>query len=418
MEKITAKEAALKWNTSVRRVQDYCKLGKIPGAELFGKNWMIPADALRPVDGRRREARNEKEQARELAARRPLVRKSPFLNMTDLYNEPGKADACVNALSYHPEARTLFEAEIAYSRGEIDKVYQYAKYFLENHTGFYSVISGGMLLGLCAMWNGDLELWKKARRHIYEAPCKNDADRDIVALSLAATDSAIRDTEDFPEWFKKGCFEQLPYDAQPAAWVYYTKYLMIHAQDLMLGKIKMENVQGMGLLKTIPYIAEPLIARAYAENLVLVEIYLRLTCGIAYQQIGERERATKHLDKAIALALPDRLYGPLVEHRRQLGVLLDERLMMADPAAAKAVKELHKQLHVGWTKLHNAVLERSVEVSLSQREREGARLAAFGLTNAEIAARMDVSEHSVKALLTAIRNKTGVVSRADLGAFV
>ena len=109
--------------------------------------------------------------------------------MTDLYNIPGSADKVAESLAYHPEAQALFQAEIAYSRGQIDKVYRQANYFLENHTGFYAMISAGLLLSLCAMWKGDVQLWYKARKHILEAPCKDGVDRDIVTLTLAKRNS-------------------------------------------------------------------------------------------------------------------------------------------------------------------------------------------------------------------------------------
>ncbi len=409
---LTVQQTAEKWNMSVRGVQNLCKLGKIAGAVRFGASWMIPADAQRPADKRRKEVKENE------AVYRPLIRKSPFLDMTDLYNTPGTADECIEALAYHPEAQALFAAEIAYSRGEIDKVYEYAKYFLENHSGFYAVISGGMLLALCAMWKGDLQMWRKAKAHLYGAPCKNDADRDIIMLSNAATDSAIRETRDFPEWFKRGCFDNLPHDAHPAARVYYIKHLFVNAQELALGNIKFDDINGLGLMKTLPYIMEPMITQMVTDKIVMAEIYLRLLCGIAYHQSGDDERAALHIDKAIALALPDRLYGPLVEHRRQLGLFLDDRLALADAQALKNVKELHKRLHAGWTKLHNAVLENNVSASLTVREREIARLAAFGLSNAEIAKQLSLSVHTVNALIIQSKNKTGAENRLDLGAYI
>lgn len=411
-EMITVQQTAKKWNMSVRGVQNLCKLGKIAGVVRFGKNWMIPADAQKPAD-KRHKAVKENE-----AAHRSLVRKSPFLDMTDLYSVPGTAEECIESLSYHPEAQALFAAEIAYSRGEIDKVYEYAQLFLNSHTGLYAVISGGMLLALCAMWKGDLQMWRKAKNHLYEAPCQNDTDRDIVMLSIAATDSAIRETKDFPEWFKHGCFDNLPADAHPAARVYYIKHLLIAAQDLALNKIKLDGVNGLGLMKTLPYIMEPMITQMVTDKIVIAEIYLRLLCGLAYHQSGEDSRAAVHIDKAIALALPDRLYGPLVEHRRQLGLFLDERLALADAEALKKVKELHKQLHAGWTKLHNAVLENTVSASLTAREREIARLAAFGLSNVEIAKQLSLSSHTVNALIIQAKNKTGAKNRLDLGMYI
>lgn len=409
---LTVQQTAEKWNMSVRGVQNLCKLGKITGAVRFGASWMIPADAQRPADKRRKEVKENE------AEHRPLIRKSPFLDMTDLYNTPGTADECVEALAYHPEAQALFAAEIAYSRGEIDKVYDYANYFLERRSGFYAVVSGGMLLALCAMWKGDLQMWQKAKAHLYEAPCENEIDRDIVMLSLAATDSAIRETKDFPEWFKHGCFDNLPADAHPAARVYYIKHLLISAQELALNKIKLDGVSGLGLMKTLPYIMEPMITQMVTDKIVIAEIYLRLLCGLAYHQSGDDTRAALHIDKAIALALPDRLYGPLVEHRRQLGLFLDERLALADADALKRVKELHKQLHTGWIKLHNAVLENNVSESLTVREREIARLAAFGLSNAEIAKQLSLSAHTVNALIIQAKNKTGAKNRMDLGAYI
>lgn len=48
----TCKEMALIWNISVRAVSSLCKSGRIPGAVKNGKNWEIPDEATKPVDGR------------------------------------------------------------------------------------------------------------------------------------------------------------------------------------------------------------------------------------------------------------------------------------------------------------------------------------------------------------------------------
>ncbi len=412
MNKLTVQQAAEKWNISVRRVQDYCRLGKIPGAERLGTNWLIPADAIRPVDGRSKSAKLDS--LRDI----PMPRKSPFLDMTDLYSEPGTANKCILALSDNPEAQALFSAEIAYSRGEIDSVYRYVQYFFDKHSGFYAIIGSGMLLALCAMWTGDINMWRRARKHICEAPVKNSTDRDILALSLAATDSAIRASEDFPEWFKRGCFETLPVDAHPAAMVYYLKYLIVYAQELATGELKLQNIRGLGLMRCIPYIAEPLITTAQNDGILLTEIYLRLMCAIAYQQCGDTERAIYHLDKAIKDCLEDDLFGPLAEHRRQLGKILDERLLLVDPYAAQRVKDLHKRLQTGWTIIHNAMLERTVSVALTLREREIARLAVFGLTDKQIANQLDMPESQVKSMLKSAKEKTGVDKRSDLAMYI
>ncbi|MFV0364723.1 MAG: helix-turn-helix domain-containing protein [Suipraeoptans sp.] len=49
---ITAKDAAEKWNMSVRNIQNICTAGKLDGAMKFGNAWAIPEDAEKPQDGR------------------------------------------------------------------------------------------------------------------------------------------------------------------------------------------------------------------------------------------------------------------------------------------------------------------------------------------------------------------------------
>ncbi len=411
-----ARQAASLWGVSLHYVQALCKQGRIENVKKFGRNWMIPKQAKKPTDRRTKQARESKAAKNHIPL--PLPRKAPFLDMTDLYTEPGTADKVVESLSDHPEAQALFAAEIAYSRGDIDKVYEQAQYFLNAHSGFYAANAGGMLLALAAMWKGDIHLYREAKVHVCEAPAKNDDDRSIMALSLACVDSAVRDISSYPEWFKRGRFEHLPPDSHAAARVFYIKYLLVFAQDMAKSQFKLPDVTGLGLMKSIPYIVEPMIAQVAVDQLVIPEIYLRLLVAIAYHQCGDEQSAIEHIDKAIALALPDGLLGILAEHRRQFDYLLDDRLELADPSACKKYKELHKGLLDGWTKLHNSLLSRSVSSALSIRQREIARLAAFGLTNVEIAQRLNLTVATVKKDIWEAKNKTGVDDREELGAFV
>ncbi|MBQ4140292.1 MAG: Fic family protein [Clostridia bacterium] len=49
MKYFTAAEAATKWELSERSVRNYCAGGRVAGAILLGKTWMIPEDALKPM---------------------------------------------------------------------------------------------------------------------------------------------------------------------------------------------------------------------------------------------------------------------------------------------------------------------------------------------------------------------------------
>ena len=54
MDYISTNQAADKWGVSMRQVQVYLKHGRINGAIRFEHFWMIPKDAEKPFDGRRK----------------------------------------------------------------------------------------------------------------------------------------------------------------------------------------------------------------------------------------------------------------------------------------------------------------------------------------------------------------------------
>lgn len=56
MSYISAKEAAQKWKITQRRVATLCSEGRIAGASMVGSTWIIPADAIKPLDARTIEA--------------------------------------------------------------------------------------------------------------------------------------------------------------------------------------------------------------------------------------------------------------------------------------------------------------------------------------------------------------------------
>lgn len=406
MEMMTVKEASEKWGVTPRRVQGLCKEGKIKGVTRWERNWMIPRHAVLPGS------------ASDTEPSMPMPRRTPFLDMTDIYNRAGGADESILMLENNPEAYALLEAFISYRRGEIDKVYEKTRYFLRAHSGFYAILGGGILLALCAIWKGDVFLFNEAKRHICEAPSRSESDREIISLALAIVDSSIYDNKDFPDWFIHGSFEALPPDSHPAAKVFYIKYLYMTAFELASKQRSLDDVSGLGLMKLIPYTIEPMISQAVVDGTVLPEIFLRLSCAVAYHNSGERERAITHIDKAIALSMPDGFFGVLTEYVRHFDGLLEERLDLVDPTATAKIKELYKSYSIGWSKLSGAIRNRSIASNLTAREREVAKLAAFGYTTKDIGAMLFISESTVKQTVLKVVQKTGVKDRSEFSSIL
>ena len=60
MEYISCAEAAEKWGISERRVQILCNQNRIPGVSKLGYMWLIPKNAEKPIDGRTKRGKEQK----------------------------------------------------------------------------------------------------------------------------------------------------------------------------------------------------------------------------------------------------------------------------------------------------------------------------------------------------------------------
>lgn len=402
MDMITVKQAAEKWGVTPRRVQGLCKEGKLKGVVRWERTWMIPADAEYPTGD---------------TAPKPvgnaIPRRCPSLMITDLYHTPGTADAVIESLSENPQAAAIFAAEIAYNRFELDRVSEYAQILLDSKQEFQAAVASGFQLALCAAYDGNMRLLLNARRHLFEAPCETDTDRDIVDFWLCVVDFMIGETN-LPKWFEKGRFEFIPVDSFPVVKFQYAKFQYLRVRQLLLSKDPKQKAEGKILLAAMPYFLEPMISQAIFDRTLLAEIALRLLVAIVYHDLHNDEEAIHHIDTAITLAIPDRVFTMMIEFRPMLDNLLDERLALISPEALKAVKAGSKKMKEAQIRLYNE-LTQIQRYDLSVRERQAAKLAAFGMSNAEIAKRMHVSENSIRSMLSMAMNKTGAENRKELG---
>ncbi len=51
---LTTSEIAEKWGISRRRVTTLCREGRLEGAVLKGKTWLVPEDTVKPNDLRKK----------------------------------------------------------------------------------------------------------------------------------------------------------------------------------------------------------------------------------------------------------------------------------------------------------------------------------------------------------------------------
>lgn len=101
-ELLTIKEVAALWNVSATLVTRYCREGRIDGAHKERGNWLIPRNAVKPSDGRKRLNRKN--------IRHPIVRKPPAIGVSNY------RDACTN---YYYVDKTMLIKEFLDSRPKV-----------------------------------------------------------------------------------------------------------------------------------------------------------------------------------------------------------------------------------------------------------------------------------------------------------
>lgn len=60
MDYMTTNEAAELWGITERQVQSRCKAGKVNGALYVRRVWLIPKSTAKPLDGRKKVAKQAK----------------------------------------------------------------------------------------------------------------------------------------------------------------------------------------------------------------------------------------------------------------------------------------------------------------------------------------------------------------------
>ncbi len=408
MEFITAKQYAEKMGVTPRHIQELCRRGAIQGVTRHGREWLIPASAVQS-----KEDDSVQKRLPEAPAKQTPPKLAASGGIIDLYKRPGSAAELLMSLSHDEYSYDIFASQLAFYRGDHKTALTLAlKHFNNEEKDVAKRIAVGMQLMTASLYSGDLKVWRKGFDYIKSIECKTEYGQATVDFWLATAVSAVSDEDVFPEWFQRGDFTRLPPSSYAMASYSYVKHLYNKC-----GKEK-EKERALELVRAMPYAIEPLVSYIFAGGVVLIEIYLRLVCALSYHLIGNDALAIPHLDRAIDLALPDKLFTPLAEYRRRFGFLMDDRVAMKSPEALAEIKVISKTLIEGWTAIHNEILGKRVASNLSTREWQASRLAAYGLSNKDIAERMGVTVNAVKQALRMAMDKTGAESRDELANYI
>lgn len=394
MDYITAREAAGKWGVSGRSINYYLTAGRIPGAVKKGMLWLIPANAQRPADKRRRGSPLPG-QARPLSDDLYAIIAATSVLMPD-HNPDGILDiACGEG------ARIYYEAEIAYLRGDFARAMGcfYRTEGDETARLHVSTIAVGAAISM-----GDYQAYMQVENYLNRC-VKNSSDSVVAAMAeLALSTAAVSclAANMASEWLKEGDLSPVPVQMRAFALYLRAKYL-----------------QCTGRYEAMLSVAQTALALSEPERGISPAIlYLRLCCAMACHALGQEEDARRHLLTAMRIALPHGFISPFAEAVTVLGGHVERCLEQEFPDHYDAVLVQWKRIFSNWVTFHNQFTKDNITDILTLREYHIAVLISRRVPYARVAEQHCVSVGRLKNIIQDIYGKLFITSRNELARYV
>ena len=392
MEYISTMEASEKWGVSIRQVQRLLSDNRIPLAKKYGRSWMIPDDAKKPIDPRKEKKLPEKSLFSEL---------THVIEATSIPMPTHDPDAIFKIIK-EEKLRLQYEGELAYLRGD----FVHTMYCCDKNEGDESVRLRASLMGVAAAISlGDYPAYQKIE--VYLKSCV-DAGRGsdsspIAELALASVAVSVVAPKMVPGWLKDGDFSAFPAQAKTPYMLYLrAKYF------ICIGKYEI----ALAVAQTALTFCEP------ERGITFPEIYLRVVCALACHCLGRDNEATAWLMEAMRIALPHGFITPFAEHVSDLGGLVEQCLEATFPDYCDAVIGQWKRTVKNWINFHNHFTKDNITLILTLREYHLAQQVARHIPYVKIAKQFNISVGRLKNIMLEIYEKLFISSRDELAQYV
>ncbi len=375
-------DAAARLGVTVRAVQKWAQGGKIPDATRVGKQWLIPTDFSGP------EKTEKKHQ--------PM----PLLNAVF---SVGQCEKYIGEIVDNTE-RDMALAEFYYFSGEMVKSAQITEKYLNSHDVTLA-ISANAMYGFANIGCGRLHLAQYGIKSVYQIServlnDKKSGNRDKnAAVFFRNVISVLMHIEDDGIKPLYNSLEELPKGLR-----IFGAYLLAHKAYLKKDYRRALGITDMALV--LPEHAYP-----------LPRIYIHLIAAVSLINTKHTEEAKKQFGIAIELAKPDGLFQPFAEHHGLLQGMI-ETLRFRDPETYKIIINLTERFSDSWRSIHNEISKKTVTALLKPAEFSIAMLYSRGWRVADIAKHLEISERTVKRIVSDIYEKLGITSRGELNKYM
>lgn len=388
MEYIGTVEAGAQWGLTSARVRTLAREGKIEGAKLVGKSWMIPANAEKPVDGRSKQARNAPD---------PKAEGHPFKFPLFLLQQ-GSIEA--HPERFTEEERALYQAQLLVAACKMKQALEPLSALARSCENPY--VRAGALhdLCLCHLCLGNPAQFYYWVGELYAQVAQEERHVKEMELLLVELDSYYKGNDGF---------RNLPvFDLDEAYDNGVWSFLASSASYIAV----LDCMSGRGVTSALSHELNCHTLERQGDYYTAMNIHFNL--ATLYLFGDDEERSSWHLRRAVEIGQQRNLLISLAIYVSYHGEIMDKVLSEFPDRFAMSVKGAGRKIHAGYQAIMRDMSEKPLYTQVSALDFDYITLAMKGLTNKEIAKQKGVSQVTVSKRFSAICAKLSLGSKKEL----
>lgn len=379
MEYISVKQAADKWNKSIRVIQNYCKEGRIKGALKFERSWMIPSNA-------KIEENNISKDDMKYCS----------VLLTFQYPVGSYSKRLVENHFENKELEEEFELELAYLKGNFKRnIQSISEHSKNSPIGMCSI---GLSI-INAISIDDYYTYKTAMEQLEHIKMiSNGNDLRIAELTYYLTAYSGMATENLADWLKNYDFSGIDPEIIPTALYVYVKFL----------QSKKRYHEMFAVTKT--YLA----LHTNTDTYTSIDIYMRILCAVACNMLNYNEDGIDNLKMALSMAEPYDYVTPFAELYIYIDNFLKECITEKNRSFYTRICKQNNATWKNWLSFHNHITKDNITTILTYREYKIAIALKYDMKYSDIARNMGISIGRVRNIISDIYSKLYISSRKEI----
>lgn len=398
MEFISTKEASELWGISSSRIVRLCSSQRIPGATLVGKSWLIPKNAQKPLDARRKEFYRDPVKKKVVPDSQSQQGHKPHFPLLSFNNYTPE----IIEKEFSEDEKLLYKAQKLADACEIDEAYEQVNYILKTTKDIYVRIGALYIKYILHIFRNEPEQIKLIEMQldkIFTSDFEHKHELEFVIYDLQ---KFFRGATPIKTKIKL----QPSYKYEPD----FLDYLAVSTSMVEIIDIVTEN----GTPKITPY--EVILSLIKSKNPMpnTPQILMHCYIGIMYGRNDDPQHCLVHINKALEYSMQTNNILQIIIHSKFIHIPMEKCLPNFPIEFQEKVRKMTDLYNKNYVSIISQMNKTNLFYNINDEDLKYISYITKNLTNKEITQITGLSESSISKKYSALFRKVGVSSKKEL----